>query len=428
MSHSLATEFFAISDHQTSFSITGKQYPYQSNITVLAPYITRIFDKTKPDCVTFVSDNRDYDANIHTIILKDTGMRLEDFGYYDKLEEFRIGNNPDNLDIGRVIAEHKERYIVKTTKGEFEAEITGNLRFTAKSRIDFPAVGDWVTLKTYESDFAIIYQILPRFSIIKRQAVGQFGEIQIIATNIDYAFLVQAVDRDFNINRLERYITICNSSKVSPIIILSKTDLLNEQQVSEILENIKDRIKNVPIIAISNETQDGYDSIKTTIEKGKTYCMLGSSGVGKSTLINNLSGKTIMRTDTISRSTNKGRHVTSHRELIILENGGILVDNPGMREVGIADSTSGLEITFNMIVSLSQKCKFNDCTHTNEIGCSVLEAVEKGEIDKASYENYMKMEREKVYFESSVTERRKKDKDFGKIIKNYKKDMGKNKY
>ena len=141
------------------------------------------------------------------------------------------------------------------------------------------------------------------------------------------------------------------------------------------------------LLPISNESQDGYDTIKRTIEKGKTYCMLGSSGVGKSTLLNNLSGKTIMRTDTISLSTNKGRHVTSHRELIILENGGILVDNPGMREVGIADSTSGLEITFDMIVSLSQNCKFKDCTHTNEIGCSVLEAVEKGEIDKASYEN-----------------------------------------
>ena len=191
---------------------------------------------------------------------------------------------------------------------------------------------------------------------------------------------------------------------------------------------LNQRIKNVPVIAISNETQDGYEELKKIIEKGKTYCMLGSSGVGKSTLLNNLSGKTIMRTDTISQSTNKGRHVTSHRELIVLENGGILVDNPGMREVGIADSTSGLEITFDMIISLSQNCKFKDCTHTNEIGCSVLEAVEKGEIDKASYENYLKMEREKAHFESTVVERRKKDKEFGKMIKNYKKDMKKNKY
>jgi ribosome biogenesis GTPase len=355
-------------------------------------------------------------------------MTLEDLGYNNVLEKFRIDNNLNSFEIGRIIAEHKERYIVKTTTGEFEAEITGNMRFTAKSREDFPAVGDWVALTTYESDFAIIHKILPRFSIIKRQAVGQFGEIQIIAANIDYAFLVQAVDRDFNINRLERYLTICNSARVSPIIVLSKIDLIHEHRISEIVENIKVRIKNVPVIAISNESQDGYDTVKTTIEKGKTYCMLGSSGVGKSTLLNNLSGKTIMRTDTISQSTNKGRHVTSHRELIIIENGGILVDNPGMREVGIADSASGLEITFDMIVSLSQNCKFKNCTHTNEIGCSVLEAVEKGEIDKASYENYLKMEREKAHFESTVVALRKKDKEFGKIVRNYKKEMNKNKY
>ena len=355
-------------------------------------------------------------------------MKLEDLGYNNHLEKFRIDNNLNSFEIGRVIAEHKERYIIKTTKSEFEAEITGNMRFTAKSREDFPATGDWVALTTYESGFAIIHKILPRFSIIKRQAVGQFGEVQVIATNIDYAFLVQAVDRDFNINRLEKYLTICNSSKVSPIIVLSKIDLINEQQLSEILENIKDRIKNVPVMAISNESQDGYGTIKKTIEKGKTYCMLGSSGVGKSTLLNNLSGKAIMRTDTISQRTNKGRHVTSHRELVMLENGGILVDNPGMREVSIADSANGLEITFDRIVGLSQNCKFKDCTHTNEIGCSVLVAVEKGEIDKASYENYLKMEREKTYFESTVAERRKEDKEFGKFVKNYKKDLKKNKY
>jgi len=358
----------------------------------------------------------------------DTITKLEDLGYYEGLDVFRLENNLNSFEIGRVIAEHKERFIVKTLKGEFEAEITGHMRFTAKSREDFPAVGDWVALTTYESDFAIIHKILPRFSVIKRQAVGQFGEIQIIATNIDYAFLVQAVDRDFNINRLERYLTICNSSKVSPVIVLSKIDLIDEQRISEIFEQIKVRIKNVPVIAISNESQDGYDKIKSIIEKGKTYCMLGSSGVGKSTLINNLSGKALMLTDAISLSTNKGKHVTSHRELIIMENGGILVDNPGMREVGIADSTSGLEITFDLIFSLSQNCKFIDCTHTNEIGCSVIEAVEKGEIDKASYDNYLKMEREKAHFEATVAEKRKRDKEFGKIMKNYKKDMNKNKY
>jgi len=354
-------------------------------------------------------------------------MKLDDLGYNDKIEKSRIENNLEDFEIGRVISEHKERYIVKTEKGEFEAEITGNLRFSAKGREDFPAVGDWVALTIYDSGFSIIHGILPRFSIISRQAVSQFGEVQIIATNIDYAFLVQAVDRDFNINRLERYLTICYSSDVSPIIVLSKTDLIDEQRMNGILNDIKLRIKNVPVIAISNETQNGYEAIKKTIEKGKTYCMLGSSGVGKSTLLNNLSGRTIMRTDTISQSTNKGRHVTSHRELIILENGGILVDNPGMREVGIADTTSGLEITFDKIVSLSQNCKFKDCTHTRETGCSILEAVEKGDIDKNSYENYLKLEREKAHFELTVVEKRKKDKELGKIIKNYKKGMNKNK-
>jgi ribosome biogenesis GTPase len=350
-------------------------------------------------------------------------MKLIDLGYTDKQEKFRIENSLDGFVIGRVIAEHKERYIIKTIKGEFEAEITGNLRFAAKDREDFPAVGDWVAMTTYDTEFAIINRILPRSSMIKRQAVGQFGEVQIIATNIDYAFIVQAVDRDFNINRLERYLTICNSSDVRPVIVLSKKDLIDELRLNEILGSIKSRINTIPVIAISNETQDGYETIKSFIKRGKTYCMLGSSGVGKSTLINNLSGKTVMRTDAISRSTNKGRHVTSHRELIILEDGGILIDNPGMREVGIADTTSGLEITFDKIVRLSEGCKYKDCTHTTEAGCSVLEAVENGNLDKASYENYLKMEREKTHYESTAAERRKKDKDFGKLMKHYKKDI-----
>jgi ribosome biogenesis GTPase len=355
-------------------------------------------------------------------------MKLEDLGYNEQLEKLRIENKLNDFEIGRVVSEHKERYIVKTEKGESEAEITGNLRFSARSREDFPAVGDWVALINYDPDFSIIHKILPRFSVITRQAVGQTGEIQIIAANIDVAFLVQAVDRDFNINRFERYLTICYSSKVNPVIVLTKTDLISDKKLAEITDAIQQRITNVPVMAISNENQNGYEALKQIIEKGKTYCMLGSSGVGKSTLVNNLSGRTIMRTEAISDSTNKGRHVTSHREMIVLENGGILIDNPGMREVGIADSSGGLEITFDMIFSLSKNCRFKDCSHTSEVGCSVLEAVENGEIDKSSYENYLKMEREKAHFEATVAEKRNRDKLFGKIMKNYKKDVNNNKY
>ena len=346
-------------------------------------------------------------------------MELSDLGYNSKLQELWIDQNPDNLEIGRIIAEHRERYLIQTVNGEFDAEITGNMRFTARNREDFPAVGDWVTLVTYESDFAIIHKILPRFSVLKRKAAGVSGDIQIIATNIDNAFLIQAADRDFNINRLERYLTICYSARVEPIIVLTKTDLIDGHRISEILDSIKLRIKNVSALAISNETRDGYDTLKNLIEKGKTYCMLGSSGVGKSTLLNNLSGRTIMKTGEISQSSHRGKHVTSHRELIVLENGGILIDNPGMREVGITDSPGGLETTFDMISNLAGNCKFKDCTHIHEIGCSILEALENGEFDKESYENYLKMEREKSHFETTAAEKRRKEKIFGKIIKDY---------
>jgi ribosome biogenesis GTPase len=353
-------------------------------------------------------------------------MKLSDFGYNETIEKFRAENNLLNFEVGRVITEHKERYMVWTEKGELEAEITGNMRFTAKSREDFPAVGDWVSLIVYDSDSAIIHNILPRFSVIKRQAIGQYGEVQIIATNIDFAFLVQAADRDFNLNRLERYLTISNTSGVKPIIVLTKTDLIDEPTLNSLVESIKARITHVKVLAISNETREGYEAINALIEKGKTYCMLGSSGVGKSSLVNNFSGKTMMRTDAISQSTHKGRHVTTNRELVVLENGGILIDNPGMREVGIADAGSGMEITFDLIFQLAKDCKFKDCTHTSEVGCAVLQAVENGKIDPASYENYQKMEREKSHFEATIAEKRKREKEFGKIMKNYKKDMRRN--
>ena len=354
-------------------------------------------------------------------------MTLEDLGYNIDLENYRRGQNLDSFGVGRVISEHKERYVVKTTEDEYDAEIIGNLRFSAQKRSDFPAVGDWVAISEYDEEKVLIHSVFPRKTIIERQAVGKQGEKQIIATNVDFAFIVQAVDRDFNINRIERYLTICNTSNVKPIIVLNKIDLINEIELKKLISKVQERVKQVPLIEISNETKKGIEKLKKLMLKGKTYCLLGSSGVGKSTLLNNLSGRQLMKTNTISTSTNKGRHVTSHRELLVLQN-GILIDNPGMREVGIADSTSGLEKTFRTIIELSKNCKFKDCTHTTEIDCAILEAVSKGEIDMDSYENYLKMEKEKGHFELTVAEKRKKDKDFGKMIKHFKKTRKSNKY
>ncbi len=347
-------------------------------------------------------------------------ITLEDLGYHPDLTTYRKAHNLESFGIGRVISEHKERYIVRTTDCELESEVIGSLRFSASDLLDFPAVGDWVSITEYDDDKALIHIVLPRKSIIERKAVGKYGEKQIIATNVDYAFVVQAADRDFNINRIERYLTICHASGVEPILLLTKTDLASDAFLQEIKVKISERKISTPLF-ISNETREGYDLLSSYIQKGKTYCLLGSSGVGKSSLMNNLLETGHMKTGSISDSTSKGRHITSHRELVVLESGGMIIDNPGMREVGITDVDEGLEITYQLIIDYSKRCKYRDCTHTQEDGCAVQGALISGEIDPASYENYLKMEREKDYFESTQLEKRKRDKEFGKMIKHYKK-------
>ncbi|WP_258098312.1 ribosome small subunit-dependent GTPase A [Marinoscillum pacificum] len=353
-------------------------------------------------------------------------MTLEDIGYTSFLENYRIENSLDTFKVARVIAEHKERYEVKTAEGEYEAEILGNLRFTAKSRADFPSVGDWVAISLYD-DRALIHAIYPRKSCLERQSVGKHGEKQIIAANIDYAFLVQAVDRDFSVNRIERYLTICHSGGVRPIVLLSKVDLLEAQQLDELINTVKHRHAEVDVIAISAETLIGIDKVQKLISSGKTSCLLGSSGVGKSTLVNKLIGNEVMKTSAISKSINRGKHVTTHREMHFLPGGGILIDNPGMREVGIADAAEGIGMTFESISELAEQCRFKDCKHLSELGCAVLEALEGGDLDEASYTNYQRMMREKAYFETSAVDKRRKDKKFGKMMKNFKKG-GYNKY
>lgn len=355
-------------------------------------------------------------------------MTLEALGYSKELENYRKKSEFTDFDLGRVIAEHKERYIVSTGIREYEAEILGNLRYTAKDRSDFPAVGDWVAVSEFDEDKFLIHSIYPRKSTLERQSVSIKGEKQIIATNVDFAFIVQAVDRDFSINRIERYLTICNSSKIQSIIILNKIDLVDQTELFKIIKSIEVRIKDIPIIALSNVNKEGFDLLRSSIQKTKTYCLLGSSGVGKSSILNTLCGQYLMKTDSISEHSERGRHVTTHRELRILDSGGIIIDNPGMREVGIADSSGGLEMTFDQIEEFGKNCKFKDCTHQSEKGCAVLEALENGEIDHSSYENYLKMEREKEHYASTVAEKRRKGKGLAKIIKHMKKTNNSNKY
>lgn len=198
-------------------------------------------------------------------------MTLEDLGYDPSLDKYRKEKQLDLFVAGRVISEHKERYLVKTADKEYDSKIIGNLRFTANSRADFPAVGDWVAISEYNQNNALIHAVYPRKTAIERQAVGTHGEKQIIATNIDYAFIVQAVDRDFNINRIERYMTICYTSTVSPVIILNKIDLLGETELNELVSKVKVRIKEVPVFTISNENLRGIDEVKEFIKKGLVH-------------------------------------------------------------------------------------------------------------------------------------------------------------
>jgi ribosome biogenesis GTPase / thiamine phosphate phosphatase len=351
-------------------------------------------------------------------------MTLSDLGYTGNPIEYLN----EGFTIGRVMQEHRERYVVFDGQSEFDCEITGNLRFTAGSRADFPAVGDWVKIIVYDSNMGIIHQVLPRKSVLERQTVGKYGEKQIISANIDVALIIQSIDNNFNINRLERYLTICYSSSIEPVLVISKIDLVNESKIESALRALDLREKKVKTILMSNTSLKGLDDILNLLQKSKTYCVVGSSGVGKSTLINNLLKKNILKTGSISDSTNKGRHITSHRELFVLDNGAIIIDTPGMKELGIIENEDGVRTTFEEIFNLSLKCKFPDCTHSVESGCAILEAVDKGEIDSGTVENFRKIQREQMRFQTSIAEKRKKDREFGKMAKEIMKEKKKTKF
>lgn len=360
--------------------------------------------------------------------LPDYIMKLEQLGFTDKIIEISNTIELDGFELGRVIIEHRERYIVQSVEGVYNAEITGNLRYSAKNSTDFPSVGDWVKIIVTDKESAIIIEVLPRVSVLERQAVGKIAETQVIAANIDFAFLVQSVGQNFNLKRFERYLTLCNSSGIEAIIILTKTDLIQDSEVELLGKSIKQRIKGVEVVALSNENMSGFEELESIMQPYKSYCFLGSSGVGKSTIINHLKGTEVLKTASISSSTNKGRHTTSHRELIILPNKSIVIDTPGMREIGMTDQTAGIERTYDEISDLAGSCKFNDCTHTNEVGCAVITAVKEGNIPESVYDNFLKLRREQLHFTSTLLEKKQKYKELGKMIKEVKKIKKQYKY
>ena len=321
-------------------------------------------------------------------------------------------------EIARVVSVHKDSYMITKGHGDVFAELTGKLAYTADSASDLPTTGDWVYVDFYDDDtHAIIHDILPRKTILHRKTSGKTFDLQLIATNIDSAFIVQSLDYNFNLSRLERYLVMINEANINPVILLSKCDLVSEDDVEEKIKSVKNISPKTTVIPFSNESGENIEHIKALLEQGHTYCLLGSSGVGKTTLLNSILGDARFETKSVSKKESKGRHTTTSRELIQLENGAMLIDTPGMRELGNIAVDAGIDETFSDIVELAMNCKFNNCTHVNEKGCAILSAISEGELSEKRFQNYLKMKNESAFNDMSYYEKRQKDKNFGKMIK-----------
>lgn len=342
--------------------------------------------------------------------------KLEDLGYDEFFDLKWKSLKMANFSAARVIAEYKEAYKVKNANGEYLAKITGKQMFNAQKREDYPAVGDWAAITELDEERAVIQNILPRKTILQKKYSDK-KDMQIIAANIDIAFIVESLDRDYNLNRFERYFVLANEGGIKPVIILNKTDLVLETELNQKIEQLKNRFDNIDIILTSAIAKQGLDELVNYTIKGKTYCFLGSSGVGKSSLINKLLERDAIKIREIGDSTGRGKHMTTAREMYFLENGGIVIDNPGTREVGVAGASAGIENVFDKIASLSKECKYSDCTHTREPGCAVLKAIKNKKLDEDKYQNYIKLKKENEYYKMTDFEKRQKNRKFGQFIK-----------
>jgi len=345
-------------------------------------------------------------------------MKLVDLGFDRHFQEKAQSRENPALKPARVSGVDRDRFTVMNESSEVSAELTGKLRFSAETSADIPCVGDWVLAEYHNDDtLAIIHELLPRKTSLRRKTPGKEVGFQMIAANLDVACIVQSCESDFNIRRLERYLVAARDGKIEPVIVLTKSDLVSPEVLEEMIGRVRQSGIAESVRALSSITHEGLEEFQALLERGRTYCLLGSSGVGKTTLLNHLIGREEFETAAVREKDGRGRHTTARRQLIVLDSGAMLIDTPGMRELGLLGAEAGIEESFGEIAQLAHNCRFSDCTHTQELGCAVLAALEGGELSQERYESFQKLVKESAYYERSYIERRQRDKKFGRMVK-----------
>jgi ribosome biogenesis GTPase / thiamine phosphate phosphatase len=352
-------------------------------------------------------------------------LNLEELGYSDWCRSNPKSSGMAESKVARIIAVDRDRYMIGSEFGSMPAELTGKLSYCAETTEDIPCVGDWVLVDYYDkSTHAVVHEILPRKTILRRRSSGARIDYQLIAANIDVAFIVQSCDVDYNLNRLDRYIVMTKDGGIESMLILTKSDLVQESILESMIAEVRTEHR-MEVIPLSSMSGAGYVRFQDTLEKGKTYCLIGSSGVGKSSILNKLIGKDEFAINTVRQKSAKGRHTTTRRQLVVLSNGALFVDTPGMRELGMLGFGVGIDEGYADIAAIAERCRFANCTHTNEKGCAVVQSVAEGIVTIERLQSYLKLAKESKYYEMTYLEKREKDKAFGKMVKDYMKSQRK---
>ena len=351
-------------------------------------------------------------------------MNLESLGADNSVRAAFETYSSRGLVPGRVAISHRDQYRLLTAEGDVAAEASGGLWYRTPDAAGMPVVGDWVAARMVAAVQAIVEAVLPRRSLFSRRAAGRREDQQPIAANVDVVFLVCGLDGDFNLRRLERYLTLAAESGAAPVVVLNKADLCGDLGA-----RVKETVAvagNAPVVAASAESEHGLDGLMEFVAPGRTVALLGSSGVGKSTIVNRLLGEEHLRTGEVRSDDSHGRHTTTHRELVLLPRGGVLIDTPGMRELQLWAGADAVDATFAEIQALAANCRYGDCSHEGEPGCAVERALADGSIARDRWESYRKLLREAARHDRladplSAQEYKRKLKQMHKAYRNYSK-------